>query len=388
MTNVGAVMALSILLLLPACHLVLPLSSGPSTDAPPAADIPPAADLPEVGVVDVVDAGDTDAPACTTLVQTGEVQPRGSKTIPVPGIKPGCSFIVCSFRTNGSEPYNAGTCQLEGNDLVIATGNAAAEAFVRYHLVQLAGASVQRGHVLLGKMELGQTLSLQDAVDRDRTFVLVTTRADVISAGKDQQRLVLARLDSPTSLALERGESGVAVDVEWQVVQLGRATVESRTTAIPSGDSSAQASITPVEINRTFVVFSSKAGSEAGGDEEVYGVRGRLEDSQHLVFERGVFGAQIDVHWFVVQLPPGNRVFRSYADFAPTSLTASGWVPSVELNRALPLSSSYIKGSGSSLFDALSLTVRLLDTNTVELERGDNDELPLSYSWSVVELAP
>ena len=370
------------------CHVVLPLGSGDRRDTTAADD--GAVDLATTGLDPTGLDLTTDIPAIPTLVSTAETQVSGTLTkVPVPGVLPDHAFVVCSFLTRNSEPYNAPTCQLDSAGVTITTANSNASPVVRWHVVQTGRARVQRGQAQLGVNQLDATqVQLPLAVQPDSSFVLVTTRVDTDQRELDQPRLVLARLESPTTLAFHRGEAGHIADIEWQVVQLQGATVQSGDTAIPSGDSSAPATLKQqVDPQRSFLVFSSAAGAAVQGVEARYGVRGMLQDGQSLLFQRGTGGVGVEIHWFVAQLPPGDRVLAGYdSSKAGTSTVPIG--DTVDLQRALPLHTSSLEaGSGSSLLDELSQTAHLTDASTLELRRSEFGTT-VANAWQVVELAP
>lgn len=382
--STALVLALTLLLLSDGCHKLFPFETR-AADATHDLDATNGLDGP---LGDGRPARDGTQPAVPTLVRTGEETVTGSATRAIPGLLPDKSFVACSFRTSKSEPYHVPTCQLEAGGVVIATGNPAAAATVRWHVVQLDQARSQRRHT---RLEAAQTTATEaiDSVDLGRTFVLVTSRMDSSVRIEDEKRVVGARLANETSLVLTRGEAGLPVDIEWQVVELRDANVQAETSVITGGNSSVSPPIAKIDPLRSMLVFNTEVSAEANGVEKDYVVRGRIDSETQLAFERTAATCTIKVNWFVVELLDGSRAEHDYDAVGDTLSYTDTLTSQVAVERALPLHSIYLLGGDESRLDSSSFTSELETSTTLVFMRDDmetNDDPQLA--WSVVEFAP
>jgi hypothetical protein len=369
------------------CHLIFPFDVMSSDAARPDGATSDSATADHATAPD--GTGAADATSVPNLVQTGEQLMSGAakKTLSVGAINLDHAFVFCSFRSINSEPHQAPTCQLGASGLTIGVGNATANAHVRWHVVQLAAAKTRRGHVPLQAGEKARTITIKP-VDLSKSFALVTSRIDLSDRNADQQRLVAARLVNATTLELTRGEVGTLVDVEWQIVQLDSARVIGGVTTLDQNTGSLKVTIKPVARSRSFLLHSVRAAPETNGHEARYAVQGRIADSTTIELARGAKGAQLDVHWFVVELGAG-RALHGFGSVGSTATSATQPLgDTVDVTRSLPLVSPlFVDNSHGSFQDQLSLTARLSGPSAMVMERDDAGSV-VSCAWSVVEFPP
>jgi hypothetical protein len=339
------------------------------------------------------DAGDAGIAAARVI--TGEVTPSGAThTVQMPGLPLDHAFVICSFRSSRPEPFVAPTCQLDKSGVVITTGDAQAVTTVRYHVVQHPAARVRRGPLQLGTNNRNGDAPLVPPVNLGQTFALVTSRIALASTDADEQRLVLARLE-PNRLWISRDRDGTPLDIEWQVVELEGATVQSDYTILDAGNSSVTVQINAVDLNRSFLLFSSRPKLSTQGKEAVYSARGWFKDARNIEFDRGAADTDLFLFWFVVELPSGDRVHNDYdsALMSSNRNSAEHDLPfGVPPDRSFPLHSCNLANwAQASALNAASVTTQLVPETGASAARirfqREDPSGDMGCAWSVVELA-
>lgn len=256
-------------------------------------------------------------------VQTGTVAMNpATRPVAITLVDPLKTFVVCQGDTGGagSNPTVRPTCELtNATTLTITTNVADAAMTVRWYVVEfLSGVTVQRGLVPTGTFAAGTaTVPVAiAAVNLAKTFVLTTERANSATQTIDEEWTTLAQLTTTTNLQITRVETGVALAVAWQVIQIESASVQSATTTIANNATTATAVLgTPVDVSRTFLVFSQNGGTALGGDETLYRVTGEITNATTLTFRRarqtGAANTQVNVAWFAVRMTDGTTVQRN-----------------------------------------------------------------------------
>jgi len=267
-----------------------------------------------------------------------------------PGVNAARSFVVCQQDQNGgvggggSDPAFRATCVLTNNTtLTITTSVANANQTVQWYVAEfLSGVTVQRGLQTIAAASLAGAAIPIVAVNRARSFVLISETLNSTSQTIDERWTVRAQLTSGTNLQLSRDESGTAVTVAWQVVQIDGAAVQfnNAVTTIAAGSVTQTAVLAPpVDPSRTFLVFSRSGGTNVTGEEGLYQVTGELTNSTTVTFTRSSSGGgtrEIDIFWFAVRMTDGTTVQRSVAGGCGPSGVPGGSGTATQLMPNLP----------------------------------------------------
>lgn len=170
--------------------------------------------------------------------------------------------------------------------------------------------NVQTGTTSLTGGSTSTTATLATAVTTSRTFVLVGTRSS--GAGTDiGSGMVRGQLTNSTTITLDRSAAGYDVtEISWQAVELKEGTtVQTGTTTLGSGTSSATASLTALVLNRSTAFASTQTGGGQNGGrtaytaDDVIGVAAAtlaLTSTTQLTLTRSSTAAAADIAWFVV----------------------------------------------------------------------------------------
>lgn len=321
-------------------------------------------------------------------VQTGEVAMSSTpRTVSITAVDAGRAFVLCTNRTNSSNPTNRATCTLTSTAVTITTSAANASEVVRWHVVEFeGGVLVQRGTTSVGSTTTLVNQGLTTAVDTAKSFVLTSERMNSTSRGIDEQWTTRARLTSGTNLELSRNESGTALTVAWQVVQMEGASVQRGLTTIAAGLASATASIGSVDPATSFLLLTRRAAAATNGVETRYQVRGGISGPTTLTFSRDSTTNSVDVAWEVVSLSDGSSVQRGTATASTTeTLLNAGLSPAVVLGRSLPFISVQGGVDVTSDLDSTSWTAALSSPTNLELRRGSAQSVDANVGWQVVQ---
>jgi len=311
------------------------------------------------------------------------------------------AFVLCSFDLDASGVENYPTCQLTAtNQVTITIGQVNGRvANVRWQVVEFAaGATVQRGTVSWTGGAATQTLQnvAITAVNPANAFVIVTARTPSSTNNNDDQIVkVMGRLTTTTNLELSRYDNANDAVIEWQVVELAGAAVESGQTTLGAGTGSASFTLaTPVDTTRTFLISNYKGTAAiAGVDGDLY-VRGALS-STAVTFTRDSTAGQVDVSWFVVAMGNTTTVQSGsvLANAMVSSVTNVTLGTAVNTATAVPLySASVVPTSPGSNFEMDNVNVTPSFTSTTNLKFTCNSQngpapptIDVTIDWFVIE---
>ncbi|MCP3910258.1 MAG: signal peptidase I, partial [Actinomycetia bacterium] len=215
---------------------------------------------------------------CGASVQRGTVVGNGTTQIdiPVASVNQAASFVLA---TSTAEPT---ATDFGGDDLFIAeltsatnlrlraTGAASfdAQRSFSWQVVSFADpadASVQTITGTLPAAAGSTTLTIPSPVDTETTFLL--TSVNSTASGADiGKRLVRATLTDSTTITIDRGIAGEALDIQIQVVALNDGTtVRHGTVDFTAGQPARTIAVDPVDVTRSSVVSTVAIPGLTGG---------------------------------------------------------------------------------------------------------------------------
>ena len=363
------------------------------------------------------------------------------------------AFVHCTFSLSAVNiPSAIPTCELSNTQVTVtiaATSNIALPSFtrVRWYVVEFEGSVVvQRGTASFTstQQEPGAALvSLGTAVDCAKSFVLTTARMTSTSATIDQRWTTTATLTgsggsaprtpctsgTTSSLELFRNDTGTAVTVAWQVIQIEGVTVQRGTACISIGTPTCALAGSPstgltqgrsqgvnlgtaVTTGKSWVLTSRRGGTSVAGNDGLYTARvdfscdGSTESGSCLRFDRGTVptgqtnNTQVEFTYEVVSFDDTTasigRVERKNAYVATLFTTGSSttnitsntnFSSNVVQARAVPFFSAMNdRVSGSSDLAAVNLTVKVNKSN-LTFDRTSGGTRTETIGWQVVEFS-
>ncbi len=326
-------------------------------------------------------------PSSTAQVQSGTTTLTGvTVDVTIAAVDPSKAFLMFGASNDGATPDgDADGFQLCGQLIGPTTlrferaVNPGSPATITWYVVELStGMSVQRGRGNLRNLtSLDAPLS---PVDPAHAFPIISFRT--LGGTYDGGDYLRARIESPTSLAIVRSEAEDQIsNVEWQVVQLDAASVQSGLYNLAATALSGNVSINAIDPARTLLLFTYSRGLTSTG---LMGLRGRVVDATTLTFDRDAADNDaLSIAWYAIELPVGASVQRIPASFGPAQTTASLDIDAVDRTRALALGGGvyYRGGKSPSLEDVRGLntfTFELTSSTTLQLRRfvaGDQVDL-------------
>ena len=263
---------------------------------------------------------------------------------------------------------------------------------MQWYLVEFtSGVSVQRGSTTLaGGSSTSNVAIASSAVNK--SFVVSTTRLNVNSGAVDEQRTVRARLTSATNLELSRNENTNAVVVEWQVVYMDAAFVQSGISTISGGSGSATVNLpTSVNLGRSFVLTNVRAGPNSDGGEDDYFVRATLSGTNTLNLNRfASAGEFVEVAYFVVELTDGSSVQAGAMStaFSTTTTMSVTLSPAITISRALPIFGTSVGSTSAFHVDSGSFTPNFTSTTGLQFTRVSSQSVDVAGYYYVIEFTP
>ncbi len=345
-----------------------------------------------IRAVGTADTAQRTVEAATTVknVQSGTTTMNpATRTVTLTAVDIGRSFVLCHNRTNDGTSRSRVSCELtNATTLTITAGVANASNVVQWYVVEFtSGIAVQRGLASFANGTGTVNVTLNPVVDLTRTFVLISESINDNNQTRDERWTVRARLSATNNLELTRNETGTAVSVAWQVIQIQNASVQSGLTTIANGSATATAAITAVDTAKTFVVFTRRAATATNGRDGRYQVRGELTNATTLTFTRSGTSDALEIAWFAVTLNDGTTVQRGVSTAAAGATQVDATLsPAIVLNRSFPIISvSGGEDNNNGRLDDTSLTDAFTSTTNLRLQRTSTAVIT-STAWFVVNL--
>jgi hypothetical protein len=335
-----------------------------------------------------------------------------TQTIPVSGIaniaitsvNTASTFVLCQNDTAIRLPTTRALCELtSATNLRITIIDGSGTEVVRWYVVEfLSGVTVQRspaGGTAIAAGTATVPVPLAAAVNLAQTFVLISENMNSNNEYIDEQWTVQAQLTSTTNLQLTRNATATAINVAWQVIQIASAAVQSGTASIAINALTATAALNPpVDLTRTFLVFTRSGGSGSFGVESFYQTTGQITNATTLTFTRAFQGnfanSQVDIAWFAVRMTDGTTVQRGLQGPSGTggaSVTMNAVLPSaIAINRSVPFISVMGDPAPANPFsnlDDTSWKAALTSTTNLRLTRaaGAANVSNATVAWQVVQ---
>ncbi|MEW5874480.1 MAG: Ig-like domain-containing protein, partial [Candidatus Zixiibacteriota bacterium] len=250
-------------------------------------------------------------------------------------------------------------------------GSPGTAADVEWQAIEFAsGVTVQRGVSAFGTTTTTVNVPIT-AVTLSETFVLISVAANTTSATIDEEWTIRAQLTTSTNLALTRLESGIALDVYWQVVSYTGASVQRGLTTLANGVASVTAAITSVDPGTTFLLMNSRGASQNNGIESRYQLRGRITSATQLTFDRISTSNAQNISWEVVSLNDGSSVQSGNIALGTAATSGSATLTSVNTsNTATFISVRGGTGTSTTTLDETSITHTLGSSTSLNVQRA------------------
>ncbi len=326
-------------------------------------------------------------------VQTGEVTfSTATQNVTITSVDLTRSILIFSERANSASPQTGAVRgQLTSStNIQFNKGSATGSVTVRWYVAEfISGVSVQRGSTTLSSTTVNQTIS---SVSLSESFVIVSKSTTGTSF--DNNDFERARLTSATNLELSTNASSGGT-ADWQVVTFTGSSVQRNILTLASASTSTTATITSVDLSRSFLLYSYSSPTGTVNNIGQKMVQGRFSSATQLEFTRDNTGVDLAIAWEVIQLPVGDQVQSNIASIASATSQSDITISTVDLSRAIAFSgnqSMYGQSWGRTSYSSAdnpgraSYTHQLLNTTTLRLNRAVTGTAS-SVSYFVVNFA-
>jgi hypothetical protein len=244
-------------------------------------------------------------------VQRGTVDTHSANptNVTISTVTPAQSFVILNGQFNDGSGW--GNNEFVRASLTSATNlelrNNAAGTEVSWQVIDMIGASVQRGSTTFASGDTARVIMTGPAPSGSVAFVSYTT--DNPSGIEAATMMLQASLIDSTSLELRRSLGGSALDISWEVASLPFATV-SGTATFAAGASTSSSPISGHSVAASVAIASSQAinGQSSGsttfagtGLDVVGEAQGTLSVSASTVdVQRAASQASAEIPWTVI----------------------------------------------------------------------------------------
>ncbi len=307
-------------------------------------------------------------------------------TVTIAAVDPSRSMLTYSLRGSDSAPSNLSINGVLSDPTTVTFSRigTSSAAILEWSVVEfVSGVTVQRGTEYIPN---GGPIDLAIApVDLSRSFVLANVTGEGNAFGVDD--FVIASLTSSTNLRLDLG-NGLGSNVAWQVVQYNDAVVQRGTNSLASGDASRTATVTTVDLAKSWLVYSY---STVDGDPNDIGqklVRGLVSDPTTLTFDRSSTGQTVDLSWELVEFTDDTIVRHASAAFSGTDSVRDVTIAAVNPARSIAVGGTTLFGGRSSYTSNDNpgvgwFTTELTSSTNLRIRRGAA-LAPADLGWFVI----
>ena len=253
-----------------------------------------------------------------------------------------------------------------------------------------SGVTVQRGTVDMANSTVKNVPI--SAITLANSFPLISLKKGGSNYGGDD--FIKAKLTSTTNLELSTTSAAGDATVEWQVVQMTDANVQSNSAPVSfaAGDLTKTAAISNIDTTRSWLLFSytSDFGTTADIGQKL--IRGEMTSTQ-LTFSRAASGVVADITYYVIQFPAGTSVQKGTATIGSTLTTAPVTISSVDLTnkRVMAAASGWQNHMGSVAYTSDdnpgvgSVKMDITSATNLQLTRGITGSAAVAVSWWVIQ---
>lgn len=265
------------------------------------------------------------------------------------------------------------------------------DAVIEYQIFQMDEASVQHGSVSFTSSDTSKTATVT-SVDTTKTFIIATSRCDVVSANP-QHFLVTAEVTDATTLTFQRGTASGNCSVEFMCVTISDInTLQTKTgSIISSGSNQTDVTITSVDLTKTITFAHFRTTS--GTFQSKHNREAHLTSATNLRIESYSNIASGTLYYvvFVVEFKAGTA-YTGYTSqaFGDTATTASigGTVDTTKTIGKLCGACSTWAEANATAQNSGDTPHRVTFTSTQITATRGKTGVAAYFAWEVMEFAP
>lgn len=323
-----------------------------------------------------------------------------SVTVAITAVDMSRSFLVFSPGSDDKAPQKS---QISGQitsptELTFARWGGGAALPIAWYVAEFAnGVSVRRGTAFFSDGDpctipctppATRTETLAPAVDVGRSFPLVSYHCD--GSAFDNNDLLRARIVSDSALELSMTDSIENGVVHWQVVEYFDSVVQQGSVALAPADSDVVAITAPVDVTKSWLVYSYLSATGSVSDIGQKLVRGRVTGPTSLTFDRTNVGQAIELDWYLVEFTDATRVQHGSEPFTPSEGQRDVSITMVDLAKSFAAGGYFTRGGRSSYSGDDNpgvgwFVLELTSPTNLRLRRFHTSGSTADLGWFVVE---
>jgi cellulose synthase/poly-beta-1,6-N-acetylglucosamine synthase-like glycosyltransferase/transposase-like protein len=245
------------------------------------------------------------------------------------------------------------------------------------------GVSVQRGNVDMTNAGAGVDLNVTiTSVNTAHSFVILTKKTN--GTTYDGNDFVRAKLTSSTNLVLHEQNTGnTGADIAyWQVIEYANSNVQSGEVSFGNTDASKTATISPVDVAKTWLLFSYDYDINGNLNPNQYIIRGRITSPTQLTFDRQGSIAANDtstLDYFVVSFTDATTVQSGNAALSSGTSTLNVTLNTVDTGKTIAYGGGWFGRGGSTDYSSTddpsgaTVTYTFTTSTNLQLVRGSTN---------------
>lgn len=241
-------------------------------------------------------------------------------SIPITAINNSNTFPIVSGKLNSATASQTvrGYWQTSLNAsaiLNLTRGTTGSNGTVAWQVITWRGTTVVWGELKLVNLDYDENITLANAVNLSNTFLISDRKSTGTFTGQNQIRVFFA---NSTLINFDRGNSSNIADISYYIISEPNIAVQRGLTNYTTNALAVNATLTSVNVSRTFAVSTLQSTTQAAVDGRAYTTY-RVINPTTLEFKRRLVSAQqSNQAWFAVSF---LNTVTSNPDVAPPYFT-------------------------------------------------------------------
>jgi len=294
------------------------------------------------------------------------------------------SFILHTSRAsdNGPDTLQVISKFTVSNEIEFSNYNTGAGAVVEWNLISGPDIEVQRGEISFSS-EANLSLNIGQ-VNLSNSFIVVYSKLSSGNSADNVEGFFTGEFVDDSNVVFLRDNGTSSGVLSWQVVSWENTNVQSGSTTITDGNSdSGDVSISAVDLNESFVIFSKNLI----GDDSVKDsfTKGNFSDSSNLIFNRRGTSGNVSISYFVIS----SNLFDSQKEDYNHLISSSEQIMNLQhslinIKRSFNIHSNDNDGATTTYANAF-VTQAIKNTTSLSLQKGVGSSAGTT-SWFAVEI--
>jgi hypothetical protein len=318
----------------------------------------------------------------TYSVQRGTIFTDGTSTQPITEIHPTKGFIIHTVRSGDSSPS---TLQVTSDfsdpeEIIFKNYESGAGAAVDWSLVAGPNITVQRGEIPYTN-ELSLSLSISP-VNLSNSFIIVNNRLNTTTTSQNIDGFWTGKFIDDSNANFTRSSNLASGVLSYQIVSWTGSTAQSGDIQISNTNSISAETISQVNPNQTFMIFSRRSTDTTIQNSMS---KGEIKNSTALEFSRVGSTGTLNIEWFTLESPIFSSQHGNHTHLVSSSPQyAQIPNPLINITRSFDIHSNDNAGTATS-FATSSLTQNIYNKTAVVLQKGVAVGTGITF-WSAIEI--